>query len=363
MNNFEKWDKEFRAQNLYSFNDDSNGLLWLKVRAICRGKQLSQFLKDNSLTLKSKKVAEQNVELFELLEKRKDAVQMLDEFLRCMNNEWYISKNVDTDKLKEDLYNVHYYVWGGDQNNSLDRYFVNRYVKVIISFSDLENRRNEIACNAWNYVQNSWYNNWTSFLIESLFKRNPRVVSAVGEIKSVDFFIDDYPIDLKVTFFPKGYMDTKLKIKLGNNLLPWLKKQCKKRCIPITKTGSESQQVYTLTEKLSELGHDDIILTLNDVRREIIQEAQNDPTELMVWLYQNQGNGRFGAENRLFLILADSENYEDSWKMKRAFSLIEPKVKEYIDTFTPQSLKPINFIYKETKRKYKALADIIFVVK
>lgn len=28
MTNFEKWDNEFRAQNLYAFNQDSNGLLW-----------------------------------------------------------------------------------------------------------------------------------------------------------------------------------------------------------------------------------------------------------------------------------------------------------------------------------------------
>ena len=39
MSNFEKWDKEFRVQNLYAFNHNENGLLWLKVRAVCRGKQ------------------------------------------------------------------------------------------------------------------------------------------------------------------------------------------------------------------------------------------------------------------------------------------------------------------------------------
>lgn len=26
MNNFEKWDKAFRAQNLYAFNNDANAL-------------------------------------------------------------------------------------------------------------------------------------------------------------------------------------------------------------------------------------------------------------------------------------------------------------------------------------------------
>ena len=56
----------------------------------------------------------------------------------------------------------------------------------------------------------------------------------------------------------------------------------------------------------------------------------------MSWLYAHQGEMRFGAENRLFVILADSTDMNQSWKMKRAFSLIEPKVKKYLDTFTNQ---------------------------
>lgn len=42
MSNFEKWDNEFRAQNLYAFNNNANALLWLKVRAVCHGKQMDQ---------------------------------------------------------------------------------------------------------------------------------------------------------------------------------------------------------------------------------------------------------------------------------------------------------------------------------
>lgn len=79
MSNFEKWDKEFRAQNLYAFNNNANALLWLKVRAVCRGKQIDQFLNDNKLALTSTKISEQNVELFELLENRDDAKSMHDE--------------------------------------------------------------------------------------------------------------------------------------------------------------------------------------------------------------------------------------------------------------------------------------------
>lgn len=361
MNNFEKWDKEFRNQNLFAFNNNPNALLWLKVRAVCRGKQIDQFLKDNNLTLTTTKISEQNVELFELLEDHDDAKSMLDRFLRGKNHEWYAAMGVDEEKLKEDLYKVKYYAWGGDQNNSLDKHLVSRYVKVISKYDELVSKQGEIAQNAWNYVQNSWYNNWTSYLIESLFKRHPRVISAVGEIKSVDFFIDDYPVDLKVTFFPKEYMDEKIKDILGKKELSWLKVEGKKLGITASGEDSEAQQIYTLTEKLMEQGHSDIIQSLNDAKSEVIRDAQNDPIELMTWLYANQGPMRFGAENRLFVILADSTDLNQSWKMKRAFPLIEPKVQNYLETFTSTSLKKIDFTFYN--QNYTSLADVIFVVK
>lgn len=64
MDAFEKWDSEFRKQNLFAFNGDGTALLWLKVRAVCRAKLIEKFLSQNKIVLKSKKVSEQNKELF-----------------------------------------------------------------------------------------------------------------------------------------------------------------------------------------------------------------------------------------------------------------------------------------------------------
>jgi len=47
--------------------------------------------------------------------------------------------------------------------------------------------------------------------------------------------------------------------------------------------------------------------------------------------------------------------------MKQAFSLIEPQVNQYLDSFNSNSLKKIDFIFN--KRAFESLADIIFVVK
>ncbi|MBQ2396346.1 MAG: hypothetical protein II304_04800 [Bacteroidales bacterium] len=361
MTNFEKWDKEFRTQNLFAFNNDKNALMWLKVRAVCRGKQIQQFLKNNGITLTSSKIAEQNIELFNKLEKMPNAMQLLDAFLNERNYEWYNKMGVDEGQLKNDLYKVHHYAWGGDQNNSLDKHLVSRYVKVISNYDTLLSKQNEIAENAWNYVQTSWYNNWTSYLIESLFKRHERVISAVGEIKSVDFFLDNNPIDLKVTFFPNQYMDEKLKNKLGKRELTWLKHKAKEVGIEVDSNQTNSQQLYTLSEKLAEIGKNDILEELKSKRKEIITEAQSNVLELMEWLYANQGEMRFGAENRLFVILVDSNDMNNSWKMKRSITLIEPKVKYYLDHFNKKSLKEISFEFKG--KQYRSLADVIFVVK
>lgn len=80
MTTFDQWDKEFRNQNLNAFNNNYNGLLWMKVRAICRGKQLKEFLKENNITLESTTIAKRNAELFQCLEKREDAMLILDNF-------------------------------------------------------------------------------------------------------------------------------------------------------------------------------------------------------------------------------------------------------------------------------------------
>lgn len=288
-------------------------------------------------------------------------MSILDTFLRCLNHEWYTEMGVDIEQLKEDLYRVQYYAWGGDQNNSLDKYFISRYVKVISRYNELQNKQTEIGSNAWNYVQNSWYNNWTSFVIESLFKRNQRVISAVGEIKSVDFFIDDYPLDLKVTFFPSQFMEEKFKEIFGKSSISWFKGKCKEVGISCDKNSSVHQQFYTLSEKIKEANRMEILNELENARQQVIEDAQNNPVELMKWLYENQGEMRFGAENRLYLILADTQDLSQSWKMKRAFSIIEPKVNQYLANFSSTSLKTIKFEFK--KKVYAALSDILFIVK
>lgn len=361
MTNYEKWDHEFRTNNLFAFNNNAEALLYLKVKAICRKTLITQFVKENKLTLKSTKVKEQFPELYALLENKPELKPQLDCFLRNRNNEWYKEMGVDEDKVRTALCKINAYEWGGDHNNSLDQYLVRRYVKVISDYDTLQKKATEIQANAWNFVQTSWYNNWTSYLIESIFKKHKRVLSAIGEIKSVDFFIDNYPIDLKVTYFPNEFMEKKLKDKIGNKELAWLKKEAKKVNISPDKGLSDAEQLTFLKEELENHGHSNIIEVLTKHKQEIIDKACKHPEELMEWLYENQSARLFGAENRLFLVLVDTKDMKQSWKMKRAFTLIEPTVNSYLDSFNADSLKEINFTFNQ--KKYTSLSNIIFITK
>lgn len=361
MTNYEKWDHEFRTNNLFAFNNNDEALLYLKVKAICRKTLITQFVKENKLTLKSTKVKEQFPELYALLEDKPELKPQLDCFLRNRNNEWYKEMGVDENKVRTALRKINAYEWGGDHNNSLDQYLVRRYVKVISDYDTLQKKAKEIQANAWNFVQTSWYNNWTSYLIESIFKKHKRVLSAIGEIKSVDFFIDNYPIDLKVTYFPNEFMEKKLKEKIGNKELAWLKKEARKVKISPDKNLSDAEQLTFLKEELENHGHSNIIDALTKYKQEIIDEACKHPEELMEWLYKNQSARLFGAENRLFLVLVDTKDMKQSWKMKRAFTLIEPTVKNYLDSFNADSLKIIEFTFNQ--KKYTSLSDIIFITK
>ena len=360
MNNarYDKWKKLYQDQKFLDFNTDE-ALLWLKVKAISKKTPMTKFLENNGIKLESTSIKDQNIELFTILEGNpKRSLVLLDAYLCDVNNEWYRQKGVNEQQLKSDLYRVDSYEWGGDQNNSLDKYLISHYVKDISIYDELESKRLAIQENAWNYVRTSWYNNWTSFLIESIFKHHPKVISAVGEIKSVDFFLDDTPIDLKVTYFPNQFMSEKLKAKLGGKSeLAWLKLKAKERGMNMNGVDS----VAVAMEKLGAAGHDNILSELRSKRKAVIDDAERNKEDLMKWLYENQGEMRFGAENRLFLVLVDSSDMTQSWKMKRAFEQIEPAVTNYLDGFTKASLSKIDFTFKD--KPYSSLADVIFVVK
>jgi len=187
---------------------------------------------------------------------------------------------------------------------------------------------------------------------------------AIGLIKKVDFFIDEAPYDLKVTYFPDGFMTLKRKEKGLKPELTELKQIAKENNI---KFDSSQKNKFLLSELLNILSESHLESVKEDVnnfhktRWEIIEETMKDKKELIKWLYEEQGERRFDSANRLFLVLIDKNNLEESWKLKRNIDFLKESINSYLDKFKINVNSKITFNWKD--EKYTTVSDVLFIVK
>ncbi len=364
MKDFDDWKKKFDEQDLLEFSTDKEGLLWLKLKSISKKEPMEKFLQFAGIELSSQKVSQRWRELYDVMSDDIDrSISVLDSYAREETSAFLSGLNIEA--LLDELYKVQTFKWGGDQSNSLDRYLVTHYVKKVDSYSGLQSKAQEIGDVSYRYVVSSWYNHWTSILIESLFKGHPNVISTVAQVKGVDFYINNLPFDLKVTYLPNGFVDEQMKRMNYKNELSFLKSKAKTLGITFDKKSPDDEIKYAIVCKLKDLKTSESIDALNEysrIRSEILDHAIEHPAELAKWLYKNQGEMRFGAENRIFLILVNKERWEDSWKLKRNVSLLKPIITNYLDEFEKKDLSAmqLNFVYKS--HKYITYADVLFVI-
>jgi hypothetical protein len=369
MKNFKYWDDLHRNENLEEFSSDRTGLLWLKTKSIIRKELIEDFVQQNKITLEQTSLKQQFVELFDLLSKDIDkSHKLLDEYIKKISSQQIA--NIDIQQLVSELYKLKNFEWGGDYQNSLDKYLVSRYVKMQNpSFDYLMSKfETEINPAVQGYVLNSWYNYWSSILIENIFKSHSVVLPTVGQIKSVDFFVNDIPFDLKVTYLPAEYIKQKRKEKGFTVELTFLKQKAKEANISYDKNAKPTDIFYEITEKMKDRNDDlckQTLQTLKLEKIEILQKTQATPKLLAKWLYENQGEMRFGSENRLFLVLVDTEDFNNSWKLKRNIDLLKPTIVSYLDDFKNKKISDlqVDFEFKGKPHGFSALADVIFVVK
>lgn len=194
MRNFEEWLIHFNSQNLYLFNNDESGILWLKIKSMIR-KEILDFIKNHfKITLQTKTQQEKFRELYNLVIKGMITHNDIDEILHSYNKVENATIEQKFHEIESELYKMTYFAWGGDSTNSLDKQIVS-YVKDIYKYHDIVYKiENDIADNTRNYTLSSWYNNWTTILTEHIFKIHPKVISAIGKIKSVDFLLKIYQL-------------------------------------------------------------------------------------------------------------------------------------------------------------------------
>jgi hypothetical protein len=368
MKDFNYWKKLHESEKLEEFGNDTIGLLWLKTKSIVRKEPIAEFLKNNSIVLKETALEKQFVELFDLLSKDPaNSHKILNAFIKEENRKQVVK--LDTTQLVSELYKLKNFDWGGNYQNSLDKYLVSRYVKVHKSYDTLISKfETEINVAVQGYVLNSWYNHWSSILIEHIFKSHAIVLPTVGQIKSVDFFINNVPFDLKVTYLPAEYIKDKRKEKGYPVELTFLKKKAEEAKIVFDKKAKHTDIFYEIVEKMKDRNDafcNGVLTTLKNEKLEILKEVQANPKILATWLFENQGEMRFGSENRLFLVLVDTDDFSSSWKLKRNLDLLKPTIISYLDNFGAKKIDDlkVSFNFKGKPQTFTALTDIIFVVK
>jgi hypothetical protein len=179
--NFDYWDNLSRNQQLNEFNKDRIGLLWLKLKSIVRPELVNKFLDFSNFKIKTKKQNNRFKELFELLAKNTETShKILDEYIKKISQEQIAKINIQ--KLSSELYRLKNFEWGGDHQNSLDKHLVSRYIKISNpSYDNLISKfETEINPIVQHYVLNSWYNYWSSILIENIFKLHSAILPTVG---------------------------------------------------------------------------------------------------------------------------------------------------------------------------------------
>lgn len=357
---YQQLKKFYDANDFEKLLKDSNSLLFLKVRSITRKTLLIEFADKIGIDPN-----QGTNDLIEQIVDNTKTEKTIDKFIKDKFQDERKERMSYENKLISELYKLKIFDWGGLYQNNLERTIVDNYIKKIKNYDVLIDKiDNEIHESLKGYVLCSWFNHWTSILIEDIFKEHEKVLPTIGLIKKVDFFVDQIPFDLKVTYFPDGFMALKRKEKGLKPELTELKQIAKTNKI---KFDSSQKNKFLLSELLTRLSESHLAQVKKDIsefhktRWEIIEEAMKNKKELIKWLYEEQGERRFDSANRLFLVLIEKNNLEESWKLKRNLDFLKEGVGVYLDKFKITDGLKVHFEWKD--EKYITVSDILFIVK
>ncbi|MCZ7613202.1 MAG: hypothetical protein M5T52_06620 [Ignavibacteriaceae bacterium] len=93
------------------------------------------------------------------------------------------------DFLYTQLYRLQVFDWGGFYQNAVEQTLVNNYIKKIRDYNQLNTAiENDISPRLRGYILCSWYNHWSSILIEDMFRDHPDITPSIGLVKKLTFF-------------------------------------------------------------------------------------------------------------------------------------------------------------------------------
>ena len=351
--------------NLYKNNEfrkidkESNSKKFYLLRSISKAKTLTKFCEKYNI--------EKN--LNNILSNKDITESMIIDFIK---SEPILKSSEQIKDIEAELNKMHSFDWGGSMGNNLEKNIVNNYVKKILKYEEIEDAiAGTIQKSVYGYTLNSWYNHWSTVLIENIFNNNKRILPTVDLVEKIDFFIDSIPFDLKVTYFPdelmKNSISEKLKEKYGSKSeLTCAKNIARELNITIPSDLNDKALTICLNNLLNESVEKKakvFIKDLNNMKKEVIKYYKENPEKLMIWVYENQGEMRFDAANRFYLVLVDSENIYESWKLKRNVNLLKKEIDNKLNSFDKNNLNEIEFHWSKDGKDYNCISELLFIIK
>ncbi|MBX9839764.1 MAG: hypothetical protein K2X69_15790 [Silvanigrellaceae bacterium] len=203
------------------------------------------------------------------------------------------------ESIVNELNKVDSHIWGMVQG-AVDAHIQSNYVRKYFKFDEvLKAIRGSLYNAIESYTLCTWYNHWSTVFLEDLICLNKNVVPIIKKVKGVDIIWNEQPLDIKVTNLPKEWF----------------------------KDGKT------------------------------IADAVSNPVEVCEYLYRLQGAQRFGADNRLFIIIYNKAHPEESWKIKRNYTLIKEKVNDFFNQNS--KLDSVNFSFNSNQ--HLAHAKVMFI--
>ncbi len=362
MTGFDALKRLYEDNRFVELLQTPDGLYWLKLRSLSRTEHLNELCVDAGIV----STGVPNRGLLAYVYSLHPPEEVVDGLIRRIYERERAERAANENYLISELYKMKVLDWGGLYQNSLEQTIVDNYVKRIMAWDDLNRAiQEQLVPSMQGYVQASWYNHWSSIIIEDVFKDHPNVLPAVGLIKKVDFFIHGIPFDLKVTYFPAGYMKVLRQSKGLRPEFTLLKAFCRERGIWFDNAKPEGELFSQLLAMISEYPSDDarsFTRNFNQTRMDLIHETIAHPRGLATWLYENQGVRRFDASNRFFLVLVDTDNLEESWKLKRNRPLLAEGVGAHLDGLRPEDMNELRLEFQWEDKVYEVYADTLFVL-
>jgi hypothetical protein len=350
----------FKDDQIGTLAEDADGRRFLKLRSLSRSAYLRAML-----VAHDQEADGSAQELFEVAYDSKIPEAQIDAYIRGVFDSERKQRRAEESDLVNELYKMQVFDWGGLHQNSLEKTIVDNYIKKVARYEDLEKKIDgELHESLRGYVLCSWYNHWTSILIEDIFRDHPNVIPAIGQVKKIDFFVEQTPFDLKVTYLPEGYVAEQRREAGLRPELTILRKCAREYEIPFRSDLPASKLLEDLWKKIAD--HPDkecqkIIEEVTLQRTTIIQSVKSNPKGLITWLYENQGVRRFDASNRLFLVLIDTEDFFESWKLKRALPRLKNGINGYLNNVPKKPGISVDFSWEG--QHYSVRSDVVVISK